>query len=117
MQGVQKGGSKEELRIPRVSRTRNGNLSLRDDREIHPGPTTGEETMPARMTPTAFARGYLNAAICGAGFFAVWWAVARGIAWAFHLPRTESFIFAFVVLWGLIFVQFVGSWLGGFRAG
>ncbi len=73
--------------------------------------------MPARMTPTAWGRGMVNALICGVIFFAIWLLVAEVISFLSHRSLAESCWFAFAILWGLIFLLFLGTWLYGLNAG
>ncbi len=73
--------------------------------------------MPARMTPTAWGRGMLNALICGVIFFAFWLLVAEVISILSHRSLADSWWFAFAILWGLVFLLFLGTWLYGLNAG
>ena len=73
--------------------------------------------MPARMTPTAWGRGTANALICGFIFFACWLLVAVLISSVSHRSLSDSSWLAFAILWGLIFLLFLGTWLYGLNAG
>jgi hypothetical protein len=73
--------------------------------------------MPARMTPTAWGRGMVNALICGVIFFAFWLLVAEVISFLSHRSLADSWWFAFAILWGPIFLLFLGTWLYGLNAG
>ena len=73
--------------------------------------------MPARMTPTAWGRGTANALICLVIFFAFWLLVAEVVSVLSRLSLADSCWFAFAILWGLIFLLFLGTWLYGLNAG
>ena len=73
--------------------------------------------MPARMTPTAWGRGATNALICGFIFIVCWALVAVLISSVSHHSLSDSFWLAFAILWGLIFLLFLGTWLYGLYAG
>jgi hypothetical protein len=73
--------------------------------------------MPARMTPTAWSRGAINALICGAIFFGAWSLVARVISYISLRTLSASDGPAFGALWGLVFLLFLGTWLHGRNAG
>ncbi len=73
--------------------------------------------MPARMTSTALRRGATNALICLVIFFAFWLLVAEVVSVLSHLSLADSCWFAFAILWGLIFLLFLGTWLYGLNAG
>jgi hypothetical protein len=76
-----------------------------------------EHPMPARMTPTAWGRGILNAISCGVLFFVFWLLIAEFISLISHRSLAESFWLGFGVLWALIFLLFLGTWLYGLRTG
>ncbi len=73
--------------------------------------------MPARMTPTAWGRGATNALICGLICLVCWLLVAVLISSVFHRSLSDSSWLAFAILWGLIFLLFLGTWLFGLNAG
>jgi hypothetical protein len=69
------------------------------------------------MTPTAWRRGSVNGLICGVIFFGFWLLVAELISLITHRPRAESWWIAFAVLWGLLFLLFLGTLAYGLRTG
>ncbi len=69
--------------------------------------------MPAQMTPTAWGQGLKNALICGIGVLAVWCAIAAAISLILHRPIFDCFGVAFAVLWGVILLAFLATWLYG----
>lgn len=69
--------------------------------------------MPAQMTPTAWGQGFKNVLICGTSFLAVWCATAAVISLTLDQPLFESSGLAFAVLWGLVFLAFLGVWRYG----
>ena len=73
--------------------------------------------MPARMTTTALGRGATNALIYGLIFLASWLLIAKLISFVSARPLAESFWLAWAVLWGPIFLLFLGTWLYGLSAG
>ena len=73
--------------------------------------------MPARMTPTARERGATNSLICGLFFLACWLLVAVLISSVSHRSLSDSSWLAFAILWGLICLLFLGTWLYGLNAG
>jgi hypothetical protein len=69
------------------------------------------------MTPTAWGRGILNAISCGVMLFVFWLLVAELISLISHRSLTESFWLGFAVLWALLYLLFLGTWLYGLRTG
>jgi hypothetical protein len=73
--------------------------------------------MPPRMTTTAWRQGAKNALVCGVGFLVVWLALAAVLRWESGQGILDSCRLAFAVLWGLIFLVFLGTWLYGRNSG
>src|SRR5215469_10418134 len=73
--------------------------------------------MPARMTATAWDRGAKNALICGAIFVGGWCLAAVLVAAVTRWSVRDAFWPAFAVLWGLLLLAFLGTWLYGLNAG
>ena len=69
--------------------------------------------MPAQMTPTAWGQGLKNALLCGLGVLVFWGAIAAAISLIFDQALFDSFGLAFAVLWSLIWLAFLGTWLYG----
>jgi hypothetical protein len=69
--------------------------------------------MLALMTATAWSQGIKNALICGIGVLVSWCFIAFAVWQIFGQPLLDSFGVAFAVLWGLVFVVFLGTWLHG----
>jgi hypothetical protein len=65
------------------------------------------------MTPTAWGQGAKNALICGIGVLSVWFVTAFAIQQIFGQSRSNSFGIAFVALWCLVYVWWLGAWLYG----
>jgi hypothetical protein len=55
--------------------------------------------------------------ICGVMFFVFWLLIAELIALISHRSLAESFWLGFAVLWALLFLLFLSTWLYGLRKG
>lgn len=73
--------------------------------------------MPAQMTPTAWGQGVKNALICGAAVLVLSALGAALVLIFLEQPIFYSFVIAFAVLWGLVALAFLGTWLYGRGAG
>lgn len=66
-----------------------------------------------RMTSTAWRQGVGNALICGVGVLLAWLAFAFIISLILSQSVSTSFRPAFLTVWGLAFLAFIGSWIYG----
>lgn len=66
-----------------------------------------------RMTSTAWRQGVTNALICGVGVLLAWLALAFIFSLALKQSFAASFRTSFLVVWGLTFLAFLGSWIYG----
>ncbi|MCY2990437.1 MAG: hypothetical protein NTY19_21550 [Planctomycetota bacterium] len=72
--------------------------------------------MSPQMTSTAWNQGAKNALLCAVGFLLAWLSLAVVFLLATGQSLSASFALAFAVLWCLIFLAFVWTWLYGRRS-
>lgn len=63
------------------------------------------------MSPTAWRQGAMNALICGSSIALIWVALAVLFSILLRQSVAQSFRIAFLVVWAVTFLTFLGTWL------